>query len=328
MWSYPFVATELLLLFGLNLVFLLETNYCLLKNCPADKKLPHIGCNNSGFILNYHNTNRDIVAGGQMHRLPIAARMLKLNWDHDLALLATILVKRCDLQPTDHCTSTEEFSSPSYHAVYNKFKAKEDTFRIVRSQLNAWYDQHKHVSASSLIDGLSTDKKEIGHFLRMIVGPSNRLGCAIASIEKDGWTHQWLACLYSCSPQKNSLLYEYSGKPAEYCTTGVNGKFQNLCNDTEPVKDCMHSKLFNAMTANDTTSLIRGMLNRQTQPRSFGWLSNWAKKVWGPVKKGLKKVWGPVKKVLKKVWGSVKKVAKKIGSSVSVGFSVEYSDGE
>ncbi|EDX15960.1 GD10825, partial [Drosophila simulans] len=224
------------------------------------------------FILHYHNTYRDIVAGGQLHRLPIAARMLKLKWDHDLAFLASILVKRCDLQPTDHCISTEEFSSPSYHVVYNKFKAKQDTFRIVRSQLNAWYDQYKKVSASSLFGGFSTDKKEIGHFLRMIVGPSNRLGCAIASTEKDGWTHQWLGCLYSCSPQKNPLLYEYSGKPGEYCTTGINGIFQNLCNDTEPVKDCLHSELFKTIITNDTTSLIRGMLNRQTQARALWFL--------------------------------------------------------
>ncbi|XP_039154181.1 antigen 5 like allergen Cul n 1-like [Drosophila simulans] len=294
MWSGPCVAAGLLLLFGVNIVFLLpESNYCHIKNCPADKKLPHIGCNSSGswspkcgkepkiidvpnhiqkFILHYHNTYRDIVAGGQLHRLPIAARMLKLKWDHDLAFLASILVKRCDLQPTDHCISTEEFSSPSYHVVYNKFKAKQDTFRIVRSQLNAWYDQYKKVSASSLFGGFSTDKKEIGHFLRMIVGPSNRLGCAIASTEKDGWTHQWLGCLYSCSPQKNPLLYEYSGKPGEYCTTGINGIFQNLCNDTEPVKDCLHSELFKTIITNDTTSLIRGMLNRQTQARALWFL--------------------------------------------------------
>ncbi|XP_026832180.1 uncharacterized protein LOC113563855 [Drosophila erecta] len=306
MWSSPCVAAGLLLLFGLNLVFLLpETNYCHLKNCPADKKLPHIGCNSSGnwspkcgkeptiisipkhirlFILNYHNTYRDIVAGGQLHRLPIAARMLKLKWDHDLAFLATLLLKRCDLQPTDHCISTEEFSSPGYHAVYNKFKANQDTFRIVRSQLNAWYDQYKHVSAVSLINGLSPDKKEVGHFRRMMVGPSSRLGCAIARIEKDGWTHQWLACMYSCSPKKNSLLYESSGKPGIHCATGINGKFQHLCNDKEPVTDCMHSDIFKTVVTKDTASLIKDMMNREMQPRTFGWLWNWKKKIWGWVK--------------------------------------------
>jgi len=108
--------------------------------------------------LYYHNTYRDIVAGSKFHRLPNAARMLQIKWDRELAYLAELLVKRCDLKPTTHCISTEVFSSPGYHAVYNKFKANVNPLRIIRSQLNAWYDQYKHVSAPSLLDGLSSDK--------------------------------------------------------------------------------------------------------------------------------------------------------------------------
>ncbi|KAH8368614.1 hypothetical protein KR084_001232 [Drosophila pseudotakahashii] len=290
MWSAFRVATGLLLFFCLDVVNPVpQTDYCKLKNCPADKKLPHIGCNNIGnwssqcgkepkiisvptnlqkFILHYHNTYRDIVAGSKFHRLPNAARMLKLKWDRDLAHLAELLVKRCDLQPTKHCISTDVFSSPGHHVVYNKFKANANAFRIIRSQLHAWYDQYKHVSVPSLLDGLSSDNKEIGHFLRMMVGPSNRMGCAIARIGKDGWTHQWLSCLYSCSPKKHSLLYEYSAKPAMFCSTGVDGKFQHLCNESELVEDCNQSEQFKAVITSDTASIIRGMMNKQIHSRS------------------------------------------------------------
>jgi len=49
MWSAFYVATGLFLFFNLDVVKLVpETNYCTLKNCPADKELPHIGCNNEG----------------------------------------------------------------------------------------------------------------------------------------------------------------------------------------------------------------------------------------------------------------------------------------
>nr|XP_016930869.2 antigen 5 like allergen Cul n 1-like isoform X1 [Drosophila suzukii] len=312
MWSAFYIATGLFLFFNLDVVKLVpETNYCTLKNCPADKELPHIGCNNEGnwssqcgtepkivslssktqnFILHYHNTYRDIVAGSKFHRLPNAARMLQMKWDRDLAYLAELLVKRCDLQPTKHCISTEVFSSPGYHAVYNKFKANASKLKIIRSQLNAWYDQYKHVSAPSLIDGLSIDNKEIGHFLRMMVGPSSRLGCAIARIKKDKWTHQWLSCLYSCSPKKHSILYEYSAKPAMYCSTGVDGKFQHLCNVSEPVVDCKHSELFKAVISNDTASIIRGMMNKQVKSRTLCGICSiccqwwdWAKGTWGLV---------------------------------------------
>ncbi|XP_070071043.1 venom allergen-1-like [Drosophila takahashii] len=286
MWSAFRVAAGLLIFFCLDVKSVPQTDYCKLKNCPADKKLPHIGCNNIGnwssqcgrepkmisvpekFILNYHNTYRDIVAGSKFHRLPNAARMLKLKWDRDLAHLAELLVKRCDLKPTTHCISTEEFSSPGHHVIYNKFKANVSSFRIIRSQLNAWYDQYKHVSAPSLLDGLSSDKKEIGHFLRMMVGPSNRMGCAIARAEKDGWIHQWLSCLYSCSPKKHSLLYEYSANPAMFCSTGVDGRFQHLCNETELVEDCKQSELFKAVITSDTASIIRGLMSKQIHSRS------------------------------------------------------------
>nr|XP_044249872.1 antigen 5 like allergen Cul n 1-like [Drosophila takahashii] len=312
MWSGFCVAAGLLLFFNLAAVDLVpQTDYCKLKNCQADKELSHIGCKNVGnwssqcgkdpkivsvpqklqkFILHYHNTYRDIVAGGKFHRLPNAARMLKLKWDRDLSQLAELLVKRCDLQPTKHCISTEVFSSPGHHVVYNKFKANANSFRIIRSQLHAWYDQYKHVSIASLLDGLSSDNKEIGHFLRMMVGPSNRMGCAIAKIEKDGWTHQWLSCLYSCSPKKHSPVYEYSAEPAAFCTTGVDGQFQHLCNEAEPVKDCKHSDLFKEVITNDTASILRGMMNKQVQSRTLCVLCstcctvfNWVKNNWSTV---------------------------------------------
>uniref|UniRef100_A0A6P4EV98 Venom allergen 5-like n=1 Tax=Drosophila rhopaloa TaxID=1041015 RepID=A0A6P4EV98_DRORH len=314
------VAVGLLFFSSLDVVNLMpETDYCQLKNCPVNKKLPHIACNNKGgwslqcgkdpqivpipeniknLILNHHNTYRDVVAGTGFHRLPTAGRMLKMMWDSDLAYLAKLLVKRCDLHPTEHCMSTEVFSAPSFHAVYNKFKKNEDAFRVVRSQLNSWYDQYKHVTAASLIDGLSNNKTEVGHFLRMMVGPSNRMGCAMARNEKNGWTQQWLSCLYSCSPKKNSLIYEYAVSAGKFCTTGVDGKFQHLCNESEPVQDCKSSDQFKVVITNDTASLIRAMMKNPSYSRSF--ICRYCSlccKVWGWVKGG----WGR----LKQTWASI-----------------------
>jgi len=148
----------------------------------------------------------------------------------------------------------------------------------------------KSISGIWLFDIFFYFSKEIGHFLRMMVGPSNRLGCAIARIEKDKWTHQWLSCLYSCSPKKHSILYEYSAKPAMYCSTGVDGSFQHLCNVSEPVVDCKHSELFKAVISNDTASIIRGMMNKQVKSRTLCGICSiccqwwdWAKGTWGLV---------------------------------------------
>lgn len=79
----------------------------------------------------------------------------------------------------------------------------------------------------------------------------------------------------------------------KHLRTVTDGKFKNLCNDTEPVKDCMHSELFKPITTNDTASLIRGMVKGQSQSRSIlcglcplccKWW-NWAKGGWGLIKK-------------------------------------------
>ncbi|XP_017059030.1 antigen 5 like allergen Cul n 1 [Drosophila ficusphila] len=334
MWSCVYITAGLLFFSTLKEVDLKsDTDFCQIKNCPNGTEMPHIACNHSPgaigvlksvgrklniikswsshcgkkptiiavpekmmkFILNYHNTYRDLVAGSRFHRLPNAGRMLKMKWDSELAHVAEVLVKRCDLQPTKHCISTEEFASPGYNSVYNKFKRNEDGFKIVRSQLNAWYDEYKHVSPSSLIYGLSSEKKEIGHFLRMMVGPSNRLGCASARTEKDGFTHQWLTCLYSCSPENNSMIYQYAAKPGLLCTTGVDAKFQHLCSSEEPVENCKPSSLTNTAIPTDTVSLIRSMaINRgQAKKTLCGFCArccdtvDWAKGSWSQIKNTL-----------------------------------------
>ncbi|KAH8315264.1 hypothetical protein KR074_001200, partial [Drosophila pseudoananassae] len=202
-------------------------------------------------ILNYHNIYRDSIASGLILRLPPAGRMLKMKWSPKLAEMAQLMIKRCDLQAPKECHSTFEFENPSYHAIYNKFKKNQHKFQVLKSQLNTWYNEYKYVNLVSLVDGSSVDKlvwlrlaptmytffplffsQEIGHFLRMMVGPSNRVGCAMAREHRDGWTYQWLACLYSCPPRNHSLLYEHSSRPGDNCLTGTDSKFRNLCHES------------------------------------------------------------------------------------------------
>nr|XP_017090211.2 antigen 5 like allergen Cul n 1-like [Drosophila bipectinata] len=265
------------------------SKYCKIRNCPANKT--HIACNTTNswspkcgknpeimplpenvqkIILYIHNIYRDAVASGLIFRLPPAGRMLKLKWSPKLAEMAELMIKRCDLQAPKECHSTYEFENPSYHAIYNKFKKNQHKLQVLKSQLNTWYNEYKYVNLVSLVDGSSIDNKEIGHFLRMMVGPSNRVGCAMAREHRDGWTYQWLACLYSCPPRNQILLYEHAARPGDYCLTGTDSKFRNLCHESEPEHYCkLYPEKFTHLVDNSTAIYLKRMLHG-IMPRTGG----------------------------------------------------------
>ncbi|XP_070136004.1 venom allergen-1-like isoform X2 [Drosophila bipectinata] len=230
--------------------------FCRVKNCSPNLTLPHIGCNSTQIqpsscgkdlklhpmstklrthIVNQHNIFRNLVASGMVNRIPGSGAMLKLRWDHDLEEVASHLVKRCTLHAPKECFSTSEYENPGFQSVYNKFKKAQNAFMVVKSQMYTWYEQNKHASVLNVVGGSS---KNTDHFRRMMVGASSHVGCAVAMSQKDGWTHQWMTCLYSCSPKPDEPLYVFKGLSGEYCSEGVDGTFPNLCKESEPVEDC------------------------------------------------------------------------------------------
>lgn len=95
----------------------LSNNYCEPGLCPSNKN--HIGCANKGtfghlctadarvvdldgynkrLILHMHNQQRSEIAEGKTPGFPPAARMGALQWDDELAYLATLNAMSCEIE--------------------------------------------------------------------------------------------------------------------------------------------------------------------------------------------------------------------------------------
>ncbi|XP_023030615.1 venom allergen 5-like [Drosophila willistoni] len=186
------------------------------------------------FILRQHNTFRDIVAKGALQKLPSSGRMLTMQWSPELARIAEWAAKRCTISPPTECISTVQYRNPGFNAAYNKFKGDQDILKIVESILHSWYRENQWARAKSIENGVSKDNHEIGHFLQLIIGEVDRIGCAISRYTKEGWNHQLLVCIYSDSMKDfKKPVYQTDKKPASHCKCGVSSQYKHLCSPSE-----------------------------------------------------------------------------------------------
>ncbi|KRF97987.1 uncharacterized protein Dwil_GK27539, partial [Drosophila willistoni] len=146
-----------------------------------------------------HNTFRNIVAGGYLKMFPTSGRMLTMEWSKELAQIAKWAAKRCTSIPPTECISTVQYRNPGFKADYNKFKGDQEILKIVESILQSWYRENMWARSKTIINGVSTENHEIGHFLQLIIGEVDRIGCAISRYTKEEWNHQLLVCIYSDS---------------------------------------------------------------------------------------------------------------------------------
>ncbi|XP_015034396.3 antigen 5 like allergen Cul n 1 [Drosophila willistoni] len=230
------------------------SDFCDKSICPKNLT-SHIGCNNPNtwaetcgtnlriyrnthaivhYILRKHNTFRNIVAGGYLKMFPTSGRMLTMEWSKELAQIAKWAAKRCTSIPPTECISTVQYRNPGFKADYNKFKGDQEILKIVESILQSWYRENMWARSKTIINGVSTENHEIGHFLQLIIGEVDRIGCAISRYTKEEWNHQLLVCIYSDSIRDfKKPVYQIDNKPTSHCKCGVNQQFQNLCSRRE-----------------------------------------------------------------------------------------------
>ncbi|ALC40825.1 CG34002 [Drosophila busckii] len=192
-------------------------------------------------ILRHHNTYRNIIAKGALHDLPGSDNMMRMHWDEDLGVIARQLVKQCTLQPTFKYINTKTIAQPGINTAFNKYRKKieQSPIKIIKSQIKAWYDEYRYVTIDSLLSAKSPAGQETAHFLNMMIGPSNAMGCAISTYEPDDtWRTQLLICLYRCKKTKKSFTYSIGKPPAGKCECGSDREFKNLCDSNERADTC------------------------------------------------------------------------------------------
>ncbi|XP_030371807.1 scoloptoxin SSD43-like [Scaptodrosophila lebanonensis] len=207
-------------------------------DCGSDEYLVTISSSSQDLILREHNAYRNLVASGKLHGLPPAGFMLALKWNSELAFVAEVLVKRCGIQDVKQCLATNEYSDPGYNSAYNVFTGEQDEVKIIRAQIKAWYYQYRYTTISSLDTGIGQEGKEIGHFLQLIFGFNDAVGCAISRYFHEGTTVQLMYCVYGCSRDRCQLTYEVAKHAGMKCLWGVHKDYNYLCSSKEDIEGC------------------------------------------------------------------------------------------
>ncbi|XP_053948657.1 antigen 5 like allergen Cul n 1-like [Anastrepha ludens] len=227
------------------------TNYCDSSLCSSSK---HIACNNNGnfassckspslvtltqanrnAIVNAHNVKRNLVAGGGTNLKP-ACRMATMQWDDELAALAALNVKQCQMKH-DACHNTDAFKYSGQNLAWITFYGTPDVAKLAQHSIDMWYNEIKDTKLAYInaypnnYQGLT-----IGHFTVMVADRNIRVGCAASTYAVSGKSYKafLMACNYATTNMINFPIYKACATAASNCKKGTNADFPNLCSKSE-----------------------------------------------------------------------------------------------
>ncbi|XP_053689096.1 antigen 5 like allergen Cul n 1-like [Sabethes cyaneus] len=219
-------------------------NYCsstYTKIC--ENKGQHIGCNPKDFsaygacynlhprmikitnqyknlILNQHNSLRNTLASGKMSStygtFPSAKKMPKLKWNDELAKLAELNVKQCEMEH-DRCRSTVKFKNAGQNIYYSSWSVKRTNLeKLIKEGIQAWWDEHKDFYLNE-VDKYQGQSYGVLHFTAMAVDYQTDVGCAISMYDYSGTGDTFLmTCNYSSWTWLQKAVYS-RGQPCSGC---------------------------------------------------------------------------------------------------------------
>lgn len=93
-------------------------------------------------IVNAHNEKRNYVAGGGEGHLQPACRMATMQWDDELASVATFNVLQCKMQH-DKCRNTNTFLYAGQNLAWRSYTGTPDYEYLFHKAMDMWYDEVK-----------------------------------------------------------------------------------------------------------------------------------------------------------------------------------------
>uniref|UniRef100_A0A0A1XQD0 Venom allergen-1 n=1 Tax=Zeugodacus cucurbitae TaxID=28588 RepID=A0A0A1XQD0_ZEUCU len=246
---------ELRLVFLVIYVSVLEiayaANYCDKSLCGSSK---HIACNNNGrfaascrnaamvtltqanknLIVQEHNKKRNLVASGKT-KLKAACRMATMQWDNELASLAALNVKQCQMKH-DACRNTKAFKFSGQNLAWSSYYGTPNIPDMLRKFINMWYNEIKDTTMAHINKYPSNYRgPAIGHFTVMVGEANIRVGCALSTYSVPGQPYK--ACLMACNYATTNLIgapmYKSCATGASGCKKGKNTAFPFLCSKSE-----------------------------------------------------------------------------------------------
>ncbi|XP_055606865.1 antigen 5 like allergen Cul n 1-like [Uranotaenia lowii] len=231
------------------------TDYCTANLCKTG--VTHVGCNppttfavsggafvtidaaKKALILGEHNKLRNKIALGLEKNSAgvaynTAAKMTTMQWDDELAYLASINARQCDMKH-DACRNTVVYKYAGQNlASYGTTATSINVTAQIISMIGNWYNESANANPT-LIDSYQSTTAVIGHFTQVVKDRADRVGCAISTWTVAPWNNLLLACNYALTNILGAPTY-VKGTTASGCTTGKNAQFPGLCSPSEVVK--------------------------------------------------------------------------------------------
>lgn len=154
-----------------------------------------------GTIINVHNIYRNKTAAGLSNLDRQAAAMSTLLWSNELASLAELNTKQCNMKH-DRCRNTDKFPTSGQNLAWSsnsEAQTPTDVRNAIINGISRWFMEYKYTEVSDIdsfnrLSGLSGN--QIGHFTCLAKDIITRVGCAAVKYMEDGYTNVLLACNY------------------------------------------------------------------------------------------------------------------------------------
>ncbi|XP_030379855.1 venom allergen 3 homolog [Scaptodrosophila lebanonensis] len=207
------------------------------STCPEDAKLLSIDADNQNLLLQLHNNLRHKLAGGYGKVRLTACRMATMQWSPELARLAELNVKQCEMAH-DGCRGTARFQYAGqniYQARYSRGPfPKVDN--LLRTGFQNWVSEESKTEKDQLKSYPRYNSgPAIGHFTVIANERNVAVGCALAKYRKGSWTTFLMTCNYAVTNMVDYPVYSDCKKPATKCKTGTNPNYSALCSVREKV---------------------------------------------------------------------------------------------
>uniref|UniRef100_A0A8D2ZFZ8 C-type lectin domain-containing protein n=1 Tax=Scophthalmus maximus TaxID=52904 RepID=A0A8D2ZFZ8_SCOMX len=175
--------------------------------------LPGLGVKEYSQIVAQHNRLRSRVK-------PMAANMQKMEWDEELALVASEMAASCDTGPSPQRSST--FT----HIGWNRRLLPHGVASFSEA-IDSWFEEGKDFL---YLSGRCGENATCQHYTQLVWATSSHVGCASQLCHRGGDPWEIFACAYSPGGNwevNGRLVLPYkSGPYCSLCTSSMSGCFR------------------------------------------------------------------------------------------------------
>nr|XP_036222451.1 antigen 5 like allergen Cul n 1-like isoform X2 [Bactrocera oleae] len=205
------------------------------ERCPPDARLVDLTFY-IPLILKEHNERRNKVAAGNVTDYASAKRMAVMQWDKELADVATYNVKKCECE-YDGCRNVRRFKYTGQNIVSQGYTGKESAFsnkEIIQDAIESWFEEYV-ASSMTYMRKYPNDfeiYKDFSHFALMVTEASHHVGCAASRYKDKQYNNVLFTCNYASATLQNRPIYA-EGPTASACISGKNDTYPALCSIAE-----------------------------------------------------------------------------------------------